>query len=552
MYSVEWNKDFENIDLYADISQVTAQDILEKFGHPDVIWASPDCTTFSIAAISHHRRKDPETGNLDPISDYAKFCDATDQHVVSLIKELNPTYYFIENPRGGMRKMFWMQDLPRYTVTYCFSGDTKFITNSGHKTFQEMVDKEVLVLNKYNEWEKGIVRKYGHEELYKITLSRAKRIKEIYATKNHIWIAANPTGTKHNYKEIATIDLKKGMLFPFAIPEKTSMKIIPEYVCRGFIFGDGCVLKNKQSAGSFVQFVNEKIEMLPYFDGYGGKRWHDDKDSCEIIKACSFPYEWKSYVPSIHDDKSKIFSWIAGYLAADGSCSSSNGQVVLSSANKKNLEIVKELAESIGIGTYSINESFRKGYGKDKTPLYQMTFMREYINEEMLLRDKHKDAFIAHKNIKFQPKRWSVVSVEATGIKQDVYCCETEKTHTFTLEDNIVTHNCKYGDTRMKPTDIWTNHPKPKFLPMCKNGDPCHVSAPRGSRTGTQGLKGAKERSVIPQKLCEHIVDICEEGLAENNLHDKCKSCDNKWSSFECDMCENFDMYENKKENNEV
>ena len=29
MYSVEWNKDFENIDLYADISQVTAQDILD-------------------------------------------------------------------------------------------------------------------------------------------------------------------------------------------------------------------------------------------------------------------------------------------------------------------------------------------------------------------------------------------------------------------------------------------------------------------------------------------------------------------------------------------
>ena len=37
MYSVEWNKDFENIDLYADISQVTAQDILEKFGHPEYV-----------------------------------------------------------------------------------------------------------------------------------------------------------------------------------------------------------------------------------------------------------------------------------------------------------------------------------------------------------------------------------------------------------------------------------------------------------------------------------------------------------------------------------
>lgn len=119
VFSIEWDKSFENIDLYADILTVTAEDILEKFGHPDVIWASPDCTTFSVAAISHHRRKNLVTGNLDPISDYAKFCDEVDQHVLELIKELNPKYYFIENPRGGMRKMTWMQGLPRYTVTYC-------------------------------------------------------------------------------------------------------------------------------------------------------------------------------------------------------------------------------------------------------------------------------------------------------------------------------------------------------------------------------------------------------------------------------------------------
>lgn len=70
---------------------------------------------------------------------------------------------------------------------------------------------------------------------------------------------------------------------------------------------------------------------------------------------------------------------------------------------------------------------------------------------------------------------------------------------------------CQYGDSRMKPTDIWTNHKEPKFKPICKNGSPCHESAPRGSRTGTQGLKNAKERSVIPEMLCRHIVDICEE-----------------------------------------
>ena len=125
VFSVEWDKDFENIDLYADINTITAEDILQKFGRPDVIWASPDCATFSIAAISHHRRKNEATGNLDPVSDYAKFCDEVDQHVLQLIKELNPTFYFIENPRGGMRKMTWMQGLPRYTVTYCQYGDSR-------------------------------------------------------------------------------------------------------------------------------------------------------------------------------------------------------------------------------------------------------------------------------------------------------------------------------------------------------------------------------------------------------------------------------------------
>lgn len=187
VFSVDWNKDFENINLYADISMLSADEIIEKFGKPDVIWASPDCTSYSIAAISHHRSKEPN-GNLAPVSEYAKFCDKTNKHLIELIKELNPKYFFIENPRGGLRKMDFMQGLPRYTVTYC-----------------------------------------------------------------------------------------------------------------------------------------------------------------------------------------------------------------------------------------------------------------------------------------------------------------------------------QYGDNRMKPTDIWTNHPQPKFKPMCKNGDPCHEAAPRGSKTGTQGLKGSRERSVIPEKLCQHIVNICEE-----------------------------------------
>ena len=125
VFSVEWDKQFENIDFCVDIGKLTSKEILDKFGKPDIIWASPDCATFSIAAISHHRRKNPITGSLDPVSDYAKFCDEVDKNVLKLISELKPIFYFIENPRGGMRKMDFMQGLPRYTVTYCQYGDTR-------------------------------------------------------------------------------------------------------------------------------------------------------------------------------------------------------------------------------------------------------------------------------------------------------------------------------------------------------------------------------------------------------------------------------------------
>ena len=126
VYSVEWDKDFEDIDLYADIGTLSAQDIIDLCGgRPDVIWASPDCTTYSVAGISHHRRRDLITGNLNPISEYAKFCDKVNSHLLDLIRELKPKYYFIENPRGGFRKMYFMKGISRYTITYCQYGDTR-------------------------------------------------------------------------------------------------------------------------------------------------------------------------------------------------------------------------------------------------------------------------------------------------------------------------------------------------------------------------------------------------------------------------------------------
>lgn len=126
-YTVDWDPSTD-VDLHADIGALTAEDVIALCGGvPDVIWASPDCTTYSVAAIGRHRVKEP-SGNLAPVSDYAKMCDRTNLHVIDLmiqLQERGTRFVFVENPRGGLRKMPWMNVLRRYTVTYCQYGETR-------------------------------------------------------------------------------------------------------------------------------------------------------------------------------------------------------------------------------------------------------------------------------------------------------------------------------------------------------------------------------------------------------------------------------------------
>ena len=122
-YTVDWEEKFPST-LHIDIMQLTAEKILTDFGRPDIIWSGNDCTTFSVAAIGHHRMKNPVTGSLDPKTEKAAFADKVNKHTLELIRELKPKFFFIENPMGGLRKMDYMQGIPRHLITYCQYGFT--------------------------------------------------------------------------------------------------------------------------------------------------------------------------------------------------------------------------------------------------------------------------------------------------------------------------------------------------------------------------------------------------------------------------------------------
>lgn len=114
VFSVDINK-FKDIDLVKDIEYLDVADIPFT---PDVIWASPPCTTYSIAAISTHR------DNGIPKTDFAKKSDRLVKNTLSIINHFNCIYY-IENPRGYLRKMDFMLGIPKTTVWYCTYGDTR-------------------------------------------------------------------------------------------------------------------------------------------------------------------------------------------------------------------------------------------------------------------------------------------------------------------------------------------------------------------------------------------------------------------------------------------
>jgi hypothetical protein len=106
----------------ADILDLDAQELLAKYGRPDFIWASPPCTTFSVAScpIYWHYLD----GVLTPKDDRVFQGIAMVEKAIMLIDELKPRLgWIIENPRGMLRKMPMMETLPRRTITYCQYGD---------------------------------------------------------------------------------------------------------------------------------------------------------------------------------------------------------------------------------------------------------------------------------------------------------------------------------------------------------------------------------------------------------------------------------------------
>ena len=98
--------DTEDIHYKVDIFDFDPSKVPFK---PDIIWASPPCTAFSVASCWLHWNiddKDPTKRN--PATKKALLGIAMVKKTLEIINYFKPKYWFIENPRGMLRSRPFM------------------------------------------------------------------------------------------------------------------------------------------------------------------------------------------------------------------------------------------------------------------------------------------------------------------------------------------------------------------------------------------------------------------------------------------------------------
>ena len=414
----EYGEDLAGLNGFAD-SQLNYTEFIDNFVSSDVV---ADASIDGNANVGHKDIVSLENEMSKPHSKLLGF---------------NKIFYEIQKKYGYQTAVDWLNAEwnghfylhDSYNTTYkpyCFSGDTKFLTKSGVKRFDEMVGQTVKVLNKDHGWESAKVSSFGTAKLWEIRFERCGASKTIKATGNHRWFVRDKSNRKNNI--IETRYLKPGMRVPFNTSKVWSqIEPSPFGVAHGFFIGDG--YKGERPRANFC---GDKTALLPYFTPANVTGNEKEYTTYGIPK-------YFRNLPSLDENPSYLYGFLSGYFAADG-CVDSYGRCTIASGDIKNLEFVRDILCVLGMPVNDIRSQKRvSNLTNEESTIYILTISNECLSENFFIRPMHKERFNANR-VK-RDRYWIVKSVKETNEEDIVYCATTES-GSFTLDNNILTHNC--------------------------------------------------------------------------------------------------------------
>lgn len=305
-------------------------------------------------------------------------------------------------------------------VHNCFSGDTKFITDTGIRKFKEFKDGEHVYVKDYlGTTRLAQVHTFGVQQFQKVTLKNPAMEKTFICTPDHKWLLDDGSFTT-NLKVGDRLAPTVGN-FGFTIDNVDEAKAF----CIGFIVGDGVDGHVNRNGGSYtflytkVRLCGDKVKYANIFSTAGyriSKMNGDTNDLVASINGVNLKQNflngrsWRYMTPKM---KELVFK---GYYAADGAVNSNR----IATSDDRVCEMIEEIS---GIAGYYITSK--------QTVIRDTNFKQNAV--------LHYYHFITCTQNNW---KWRVTSIENLRRGGMAYCVTEPITHTFTLECGIVTGNC--------------------------------------------------------------------------------------------------------------
>lgn len=298
----------------------------------------------------------------------------------------------------------------------CFSGDTKFISSEGVKSFNSFNDGDILYVPTHlGNWKKAVVRCFGEQATQDVYFKRScGKEKKVTVTPDHRWILKDGSETTNlsvGHRLVETPSISDYVWSQLTDSDK-------KLWCMGFNMGDGCQIKGYDD--SYIRLCGDKVKWAGRFVEAG---------YTVTFPPCYKGDGWvsllgvKKRVPTelLNHSNTKVF--VSGFMCADG-----------------NYNVKKQLSTFRGVCVCGeLNNEIKSLLSMSG---YYVTTERDVTHVDTNYGKRTSTTINYQTYEKSGHRTWKVDRIENTGLVQNVWCLVVEDDHSFLLDGGIPTGNC--------------------------------------------------------------------------------------------------------------
>ncbi len=241
---------------------------------------------------------------------------------------------------------FHNEKTPSFTVNdekgfyHCLAGETLVETKGGRYPIRDLAGRSELVLTTGGVWKEAAFKSFGKQRLWKVSLTRNRQRKTIYATDGHRWF------TRGRKSALSTRELRAGYRLQTVRPApREDWEFDPRGVRHGIVFGDGTVQHGRY--GHVHLHGAKDRDLAKWFDPAQISEHTRDNGETYVRVYGGRAFETFKALPDGSTNDAYRLGFLAGYIAADGHVAK-DGTIMLNSSDRSTLQFIRDMALRLG------------------------------------------------------------------------------------------------------------------------------------------------------------------------------------------------------------